>query len=437
MMIITLTFLASSFPKVRLFRWVLWSPSLMSLLQSERAPLVVPGLASSLPMVFLADGGHADNTGVIPLLRRHCKLILVVDASKDKDMRSIWRMISLARAKLECNFDVPEHYDHEINESDHTHIFKTIFQFERPRCRFVAAGAECCEGSEMLAKRLQSCLGFLMRAASFEVVVPLRETRASSPECGGARRATEMADLEQEVPSDLQRSDLPRSMCNLLASVQPCFADGHVYCYFYSEESLLKSFQVFPLLYDGLRVCHGLTTLKDTEFEDEHFLDVEEQRSALRNVLHLKVLYPDAQMGDLLILRGENTHADLKAVRARLAPHEKLIQGGKVFPPFGVVPHGLFPGHSTGFGEGYPWAHIAEYAHYAMYSARCAWKIIAQESEEVPTLPDAPVQVPLNSTREEAESPQQAPVPNRHLGVWKEEHVSVDFDKHGDVIMTV
>ncbi|WP_049565882.1 hypothetical protein [Nonomuraea sp. SBT364] len=56
--------------------------------------------------LFVSDGGHWDNSGVVELLRRRCRTVFAVDASVD-DLRlgNALRLISLARAELGVEFE--------------------------------------------------------------------------------------------------------------------------------------------------------------------------------------------------------------------------------------------------------------------------------------------------------------------------------------------
>jgi hypothetical protein len=61
------------------------------------------GLADTSPKrryIYVSDGGHWENLGVIELLRRRCTHIVVVDASGDPSLLDIGRAISIARAEL-------------------------------------------------------------------------------------------------------------------------------------------------------------------------------------------------------------------------------------------------------------------------------------------------------------------------------------------------
>lgn len=165
-------------------------------------------------------------------------------------------------------------------------------------------------------------------------------------------------------------------------------ADSHVYIYFESESDLQKALEHYPRLMHHLRICHALHDCN--EALEGAFLSREDSEAALRSYLHLKVLYANGDDGDLYFLRGEISHERQREVRQRLAPFEKLCQKSHLIPP-GVVPVGLFPSHSTGAGEGYPWIHFHEYAQYAKESARRACegggmgdKVVWNSDVEVP-----------------------------------------------------
>ncbi|WP_336204381.1 hypothetical protein [Nonomuraea sp. LPB2021202275-12-8] len=56
--------------------------------------------------VFISDGGHWDNSGVVELLRRRCRTVFAVDASVDEHrVGNLLRLIALARAELGIEFD--------------------------------------------------------------------------------------------------------------------------------------------------------------------------------------------------------------------------------------------------------------------------------------------------------------------------------------------
>jgi hypothetical protein len=56
--------------------------------------------------VFVSDGGHWDNSGVVELLRRRCRTIFAVDASVDEfRLGNMLRAIALARSELGVEFD--------------------------------------------------------------------------------------------------------------------------------------------------------------------------------------------------------------------------------------------------------------------------------------------------------------------------------------------
>ncbi|MCJ8144956.1 patatin-like phospholipase family protein [Ancylobacter sp. A5.8] len=61
------------------------------------------------PKVYITDGGHIDNLGLFELLRRRCRLIVVVDAESDADYRfsSLVALQKHARIDLGVRIDLP------------------------------------------------------------------------------------------------------------------------------------------------------------------------------------------------------------------------------------------------------------------------------------------------------------------------------------------
>jgi len=373
LILLTIVFLASAFPKARLMRWVLWSPFLMQFLRGQRRPLVVAQLMSArIPMVFLADGGHIDNTAVFPLLRRCCKLMVAVDASKGRTMTSVRRLLQLGRSKLGCHFDVPVHHDGIQDASDMITLEQYITGFEKPRARFIQGGVEAVRDAKELLARYNQCIDFLMRVS------------ADSSD-GGAGSGSEVSlDVldrrEEREPRTALWLDLPNGMRGLIHSVEQDPKDGHVYVLFECEYSLLKCTEIYPLLVGGLRICQALEITGG--LSDDYFLEEAEQEAYLRRVLHIKVIYQTHQLGDILFVHGECSRRELETVRAQLAPMERLVQGWRLAPPLGIVPRGSFPSHSTGSGEGYTWPHIREYSLYSKRSAEQAWPVVERWLEE-------------------------------------------------------
>lgn len=63
-------------------------------------------LSSRHRFVFVSDGGHWDNSGVVELLRRRCQYIFLVDASVDAQrVANLLRLVSLARVETGVEFD--------------------------------------------------------------------------------------------------------------------------------------------------------------------------------------------------------------------------------------------------------------------------------------------------------------------------------------------
>ena len=60
------------------------------------------------PIMLLSDGGHVENLGLLPLLKRRLKKIIVVDGGYKHDKKlygeSLLNAMMLARTKLNCSF---------------------------------------------------------------------------------------------------------------------------------------------------------------------------------------------------------------------------------------------------------------------------------------------------------------------------------------------
>lgn len=68
-------------------------------------------------VAFLTDGGHVENTGVYPLLRRRCGLVLLIDGEEDGQMRfhGLTELQHLARVELGVTLDI-DTTELELNE---------------------------------------------------------------------------------------------------------------------------------------------------------------------------------------------------------------------------------------------------------------------------------------------------------------------------------
>ena len=60
------------------------------------------------PIMLLSDGGHVENLGLLPLLKKRVKKIIVVDGGYKEDQKlygeSLLNALTLARTKLNCSF---------------------------------------------------------------------------------------------------------------------------------------------------------------------------------------------------------------------------------------------------------------------------------------------------------------------------------------------
>lgn len=90
----------------RLARW-LWRGAGPSYLWKE----AMGNVHAQGQYVNLSDGGHMENLGIYPLLRRRCKLIIAVDAEADGAMRfhGLTQLIRFARIDMGVQIDIDLH----------------------------------------------------------------------------------------------------------------------------------------------------------------------------------------------------------------------------------------------------------------------------------------------------------------------------------------
>src|SRR6185436_15471245 len=58
------------------------------------------------PFVNLSDGGHFDNLGLYEMVRRRCKMILLVDASADPEFRYEDLASTIRKIRTDMNVDI-------------------------------------------------------------------------------------------------------------------------------------------------------------------------------------------------------------------------------------------------------------------------------------------------------------------------------------------
>lgn len=85
--------------------------------------------------VFLADGGHYENLGVIPLLRRKCARIISVDSCPDREMDTMNHMMDFAQAEQGVTFFVArEDIMSGNNQANNLQLQRHMKEFFLPRC---------------------------------------------------------------------------------------------------------------------------------------------------------------------------------------------------------------------------------------------------------------------------------------------------------------
>jgi len=345
-------FFSPSVPRMRLSRWVLWSPFFLNFFRRLRWPVAISSPDGGVPEVFLADGGHIDNSGVLPLLRRRCPLIIAVDAAVGRNMHSIQEVIRLSSEEINCSWEVP----HDDGRRD---LDQYIRDFQLPRARFVGAGEDPEYDDANLTVRAQLCWKLLTNASH---AIDVEESLEEGLDCSQSHKWTVLNE-------ELSWQWLPDRIRQLVSHVRK--ENGHVYVYFHTDNCVYKAFVHFPVMRENLRICQHieLAEKKGKNIFDSDFLSSNQQTSeTLRNYLHLRVVYPQFRKAEIFFVRGECSHDDLQDIRERLEPHEKRRWNQSPLS----VPAGLFPSHKTG-AEGYAWPHISEYARYCRHSLDSAW----------------------------------------------------------------
>jgi hypothetical protein len=95
-----------------------------------------PGTSNSL--WYLSDGGHFENMGGYELLRRRCRLIVIIDAEADADFEfeGLANLVRKARLDFETSIDFLSHTPTDGGLSDYVkpevlHLFGSLSQLGR------------------------------------------------------------------------------------------------------------------------------------------------------------------------------------------------------------------------------------------------------------------------------------------------------------------
>ena len=114
--------------------------------------------------MLLSDGGHVENLGLLPLLKKRVKKIIVVDGGYKEDQKlygeSLLNALTLARTKLNCSFlSVSKRGADSRGASDDDNDFDVITDlmntFVKPRGNQAQAQAQ--EQTEENLPRLYKC----------------------------------------------------------------------------------------------------------------------------------------------------------------------------------------------------------------------------------------------------------------------------------------
>lgn len=117
--------------------------------------------------MLLSDGGHVENLGLLPLLKKRVKKIIVVDGGYKEDQKlygeSLLNALTLARTKLNCSFlSVSKRGADSRGASDDDNDFDVITDlmntFVKPRGNQAQAQAQAQEQTDEKLPRLYKCV---------------------------------------------------------------------------------------------------------------------------------------------------------------------------------------------------------------------------------------------------------------------------------------
>jgi len=325
-------YFAPTFPRSWVFRWALYSKFFQLISRTLRVNSVVANPSEAgLPEVFLADGGHLDNSAVLPLLRRQCKVILAVDAESGRKCASLIKLVSTAQETLRCTFSIPPEETNVVGSLE-----DMMQDFRLPRVRYVGDGDDPAYDDCRLFERFGKVRQYVSGR--------------------GITTSEQDGDTKVRILQD-GSTGMKRLVSHLRVR------DGYVYMYFKDDASLCSAFK-FGFMRRHFRVCQHVVDPKSKLLPEYYLPETVITTETARNVIHLKVHYTNGLIGDLYFLRGEMGPETLHRQREALKKWETLF-----------ATHGKFPFHKTGIGEGHSWEHIDAYAEYARVSAEQAWSM--------------------------------------------------------------
>jgi len=328
-------YIAPAFPGTWWCRWALFSKFFQLITRSMRHNIVVSNpTESGVPEVFLADGGHLDNSAILPLLKRQCKCIIAVDGEGGRKCSTVYQMISQSRRFANCSFSIP-HIETRIAGS----FEDMMLDFKLPRARYTGDGMARARNNEELFERMRK--------------VRLLMTGRGRFPCGGEGGSGFTVKLLQKGGEIMKRLTTHHRV-----------RDDHVYIYFKDDKSVCTAFKRFDFINENFKVCQYVDDPKG-KLKPEWYLPEDVIRAqTVRNVMHLKVHYTNGEVGDIYILRGEMGPETIAEKREMLKKWETVF-----------ATKGKFPNHATGIGEGHSWEHMNAYAEYARLSAEQAWNM--------------------------------------------------------------
>lgn len=286
------------------------------------------------PEIFLTDGGHFEDSGAFPLLKRKVKTIVAVCSDPTRVCTDMYELIKLSRHYLGCSWGVGGKHMRSVDPWD------SMLDFRLPRARFIGMGLESCGDPDELMARERRARDLMMGVEAWRTIEA----------------------LEEALDDDHVLLWTKLAMRQYVSHIR--VHRGHIYLYFKTDECCLKAFLQFPSIRKNFKICQSIEDTSGLSIEDD-FLESEVMRKeTLRHSIRFSVRYNDNTHGDFFFLRGETSPEDLVTVHASLKPYEPR---NLPWTTLSLYPHHELP------AEGFTWPHIDAYAEFSKISMQHAW----------------------------------------------------------------
>jgi len=314
------------------------------------------------PEVFLTDGGHFEDLGAFPLIKRKVKCIVGVCSDPTRVCTDMYELMRISRQFLGCGWSVNDGSNAAVDPWD------AMLDFRLPRARYVGMGVAVAKNKEELMERERKARSLMLGEQEHHRGLPNVEGKEGLQKWGMKKFGGSQVEWQQA------------SVRQLVSHVK-CH-HGHAYLYFMSDDTLRTAFLEFESIRDNFRICQSIE--KPEGVPDGYFLDSDVMRAeTLRHSLSFTMTFNDGNRGDFFFLRGETSPDDLATVRAHLKPYEPCDLAWTTLS--------LYPGHALP-AEGFTWPHIDAYAEFSKISMQHAWENGLSSKIRKHKLPEYPPQ---------------------------------------------